>query len=261
MRLILFVNDSYFSYLLAKPVLEKFHDQIEAVVFSTKIKESPSNILSIYQRTHWRYFVYRLTVELINRLNNLRGQNSVRALATKHNLKIISTSNVAKCEELQLKLPSDMGIAFNYDQILRGKLLSAFAHGVLNVHSSRLPKDKGISPVLWAFARGDSSIWSTIYRMDEGIDSGPIFRQLEIPVESRDTACSLYKRVCFQSGRELAVVVERIHKGEEQPQPQPEDLEAKTWSWPDQDHRQMMVNSKRKFMNFLNIYRMLARDT
>ena len=261
MRMILFVNDSYFSYLLARSVIEKFHDQIEAVVLSTKIKGSPSKVLSIYQRTHWRYFGYRLTVELINRLNTLRQERSVVALATRHNLKIISTPNVASCEELRLLLPADLGIAFNYDQILRGKLLGAFTHGVLNVHCSRLPKDKGISPVLWAFARGDCSIWSTIYRMDEGIDSGPIFRQFEIPVEPGDTACSVYKRVCSQGGRELAVVVERIQKAEEQPQPQPEDLEAKTWSWPDQTHRRMMVNSKRKFMNLFDICSMLGRNT
>lgn len=261
MRIVLFVNDSYFSYLLAKSVIEKFHDQIEAVVFSTKIKGAPSKILSIFHKTHWRYFVYRLTVELITRLNTLRGQNSVRALATKHNLKIISTANVASCEELKVLLPADLGMAFNYDQIFRGKLLNAFKHGVLNVHCSRLPQDRGISPVLWAFARGDCSIWATLYRIDEGIDSGPIFRQLEIPVEPRDTACSLYKRVCSTSGRELAVVVEGIQKGEEQPQPQPEDLEIRTWSWPDQDHRRMMANSKRKFMTLFDICNVLSRNT
>lgn len=260
MKIVLFVNDSYFSYLLAKAVIEKFYDQVEVIVFSTKIKESQSKILSIFQKTHWRYFVYRLTVELINRLNTLRGHNSVAALAKKHNLKIISTPNVASCEELKLLLPADLGLAFNYDQIFKGKLLSAFTHGVVNCHASRLPKDKGISPVLWAFSRGDCSIWSTIYRMDEGLDSGPIFRQLEIPVELEDTACSLYKRVCSQSGKELTVVVEGIQKGEDHPQTQPEDVKEKIWSWPDQEHGRMMATSKRKFMNLSDIMDMLSRN-
>ena len=34
MKIVLFVNDSYFAYLLARPVIEKFHDKIEAVFFS-----------------------------------------------------------------------------------------------------------------------------------------------------------------------------------------------------------------------------------
>lgn len=255
------MNDSYYSYLLSKPVIEKFYDQIVGIVFTTKIKESQSKIRSIFQKTHWRYFVYRATVELLNRLNILRGYNSVRAFATKHNLKIISTPNVATCEELQLLLPADLGLAFNYDQIFKEKLLSSFTLGVINIHASRLPQDRGISPVLWAFARGDHSIWSTIYRIDEGIDSGPIFRQFEIPVEKEDTACSLYKRVCSQSGEELAFVVEGIQKGEEHPQVQAEDVNAKTWSWPDQLHRRMMVTSKRKFINLFDIMGMLGRNT
>jgi hypothetical protein len=260
MRIVLFVNDSYFAYLLARWVIKNFHDQIVAVVLSTKIKRSPSRILYIYRRTHWRYFVYRLTVDFASRLNTLLRKESVTALAKRHNLKIISTANVASCEELRLLLPAGLGIAFNYDQILSGKLLAAFTHGVLNLHCSRLPKDRGISPLLWAFARGDSSIWSTIYRMDEGLDSGPIFHQFPIAVEPGDTACSLYKRVASHGGRELAAVVQRIQDGLEPTKPQPEDLEAIQWSWPDQDHRRMMANSKRRFMKLLDFWGMLGTN-
>ena len=260
MKVVLFVNDSYFSYLLARPLFEKFHDQIQAVVISTKIKGSASKVVGIFRKTHWRYFVYRLTIELINRINTLFRRRYVSALIRAYNLKVISTDNVTCCEELKSLLPADLGVAFNFDQILKGTVLGAFTHGVINVHSSYLPKDKGVSPVLWAFARGDSSIWSTIYRMDEGLDSGPIFRQLEIPVESDDTACSLYQRVCAKSGKELASVVDQVQSAMAHPQSQPEDLDAKTWSWPDQTHRQMMVESRRKLINLSDICQMLCKS-
>ena len=257
MRIVLFVNDSYFSYLLARSVIKRFHHQVVAVVFSTRIKRSPSRILHLYHRTYRRYFFYRITVEFINWINSLRRQKSVISMAKNYNLHIVSTANVADCKELMRLLPADLGIAFNYDQILRDRLLGAFTHGVLNVHSSKLPRDRGISPVLWAYARGDASIWSTIYKMDEGIDSGPIFRQFQVSIEPGDTACSLYKRVCARSGRELALVVKGIMDGLEEPRPQPEDIEPCTWSWPDLEHQKMMVNSQRRFMSFLDIRKML----
>jgi len=260
MKIMLFVNDSYFSYLLSRPVIALFHKQITAVVFSTKNKESMGNILNIYQRTHWRYFLYRFMIELLNRFNTLRKQNSVRALAIHYDLRLISTTNIAKCQELQTILPADLGLAFNFDQIFRRPLLCAFTHGVLNVHASHLPRDKGISPVLWAFARGDQSVWSTIYRMDEGIDSGPIFRQFEIPVKSADTACSLYMRVCNHSGLELKNVVRGLMQGRECPQPQKVDREAVVWSWPNHRHREMMVGSKRAFMDLFDMGRIVGHE-
>ena len=47
MKLALFVNDSYFSYLLAEPTIKAFHKDIKIVLFSNKHNRSIDKIKSI----------------------------------------------------------------------------------------------------------------------------------------------------------------------------------------------------------------------
>lgn len=56
-------------------------------------------------------------------------------------------------------------------------VLDAPKLGVLNVHTSLLPKYRGPMPVQWAIRNGDPEIGVTIHWMDEQIDTGNIVAQ------------------------------------------------------------------------------------
>lgn len=258
MKIVLFVNDSYFSYLLAKPIFEFFYRDIQLVVFSSRIKGSAIRITDIYKKTHWRYFFYRVLVDIISRINALRGNKTVISLVRKYNLKFLTTSDVNSISAFDEILPIDIGIAFNFDQIIKRKLLN-FKYGVLNVHASKLPNDKGISPVLWAFARRDASVWSTIYRMDEGIDTGYIYKQIKFDVKKEDTAFSLYERVCYASGKELAFVLESFKKGKIETISYSSQKEGNYLGWLDKKHKAMMQKSGRRFITVKDIVKMLKK--
>lgn len=260
MKIILFVNDSYFSYLLAKPLLERHSDKVSAVVFSTMIKGSISKIIKIFRKSYPGYFVYRSLVNLVSEINARYNHKSVYSLAYRYNLNIFKTHNVNESEELKGLLPADLGLTFNFDQVIREDLLESFDRGVVNVHASRLPYDKGISPVLWAFARGDDSIWATIYKMDRAIDCGHIYKQFEISVEKRDTAFSLYERVCFQGGLELAQVVQSLLTGGLEPVAWSNEEEGNYWGWPDKSHRDMMKRSCRKYVALKDVLKAVRKN-
>jgi len=259
MKIVLFVNDSYFSYLLAKPVIERFHTEIKVVVFSSRIKRSILKIKDVFKKTYCHYFFYRSLIEVITRFNFFLRCKSVLSLVKQYDLKMFTVANINNSNALEEILPSDIGLAFNYDQIFKDKFLKSFRKGIINVHASRLPKDKGISPVLWAFARGDNSVWSTIYKMDKGIDTGVIFKQFEVPVKNGDTAFSLYERVCTKSGYEFANLVESMKAGIEEPISQSRNEEGNYWGWPDKTHKRMMEKSGRKLFNFREIFRLLMK--
>lgn len=259
-KIILFANDSYFAYLLAKPVIDRFHNNIAAIVFSSMIKGSLSHIISIYKKTYMSYFLYRSFIDIISRFNSFLNCKTIQSLAKKYDLKTFTVENVNKTTVLENILPCTLGLTFNFDKIIKEKLLASFEKGVINVHASRLPDDKGISPVLWAFARGDRTVWSTIYSMDKGIDTGLIYKQLEIPVKNCDTAFSLYERVCRISGHELSNVVDLSVKGWVDPLSQSRENEGNYWSWPDKRHKKMMKASKRHFINFSDVLRLLQKD-
>ncbi|MDM8536266.1 formyltransferase family protein [Desulfobacterales bacterium HSG17] len=259
MRIIIFVNDSFFSYLLAKPIIELFHENIQAVIFSSQIKGSLLRIIDVYRKTHWRYFTYRVLVDVLSRINAFRGSKTVISLVRKYNLRYIISENINSDQVIDTFFPIDIGIAFNFDQIIKKKFLT-IRYGVFNVHASKLPNDKGISPVLWAFARGDNSIWSTIYRMGDGIDTGCIFKQIELPVKKEDTAFSVYERVCSISGEELVTIVKSIKDKKLKPISYSSEDDGNYWSWPNNTHKLLMKKAKRKFINIKNVLKLLNFD-
>lgn len=259
MKIILFVNDNFFSYLAAKPLIERHHRNIIAVVFSNKTIGSFAKILDVYRKTHIRYFAYRSFIDMLGRIDRALQRRTVQALAEEYKLTTYRTENVNTDPMIKTLLPSDIGVTLNFDQILKKILLTKFTKGVLNSHASRLPHDKGISPVLWAFARGDVSIWSTIYIMDEGIDTGVIFRQIELPVQSNDTAFSLIAKVCKQNGEALADQIDAVIAGKTQSIGISSGDAGNYWGWPDRQHAAMMKKNRKKFITFREVFQALVQ--
>jgi methionyl-tRNA formyltransferase len=258
MKIILFVNDNYFSCLLAKLLVLKYHKSVQLAIFSNKTTGSLFQILKICKKTYFEYFAYRSTVQIISILNGVRGRKTLRSLLKQYKIPCITLTNVHKNVEVLNKLGSlDIGIALNFDQILSSKILKLFNFGVINVHASKLPKDRGVSPAMWAFARGDQEIWSSIYKMDPGIDTGPIYKQFAIPVEPKNTFFSLYERVCEESGKQLLLTIEEIEKGVIVPKPQRKDLEENYLGFPNKEHKDLMRLNNRRFINVDDIIGLL----
>tara|TARA_B110000003_G_scaffold150002_1_gene150924 strand:- start:163 stop:792 length:630 start_codon:yes stop_codon:yes gene_type:complete len=193
--------------------------------------------------------VYRSFVHLLS-ITILRDK-TIHNLAKKYNIKIYKVSSRRELERV-VKL-SKLGFAFNFDLILSESILDKFELGVYNIHASKLPEDRGISPVVWAFGRGDNSVWSTIYKMDDGVDTGEICKQFEISVEDSDTCFSLYKKVSIRSEAILSSLVEKILQGKVELRPQKKDLNSNYCSWPDEEFSKMMRNSNRKIMRFSDL--------
>jgi methionyl-tRNA formyltransferase len=63
--------------------------------------------------------------------------------------------------------------------------------GWVNVHFSLLPRWRGAAPVQWAIRSGDSVTGVTIFRLDAGLDTGPILASREQPIGPTDTTGSL----------------------------------------------------------------------
>jgi methionyl-tRNA formyltransferase len=258
MDIVLFCNDSYFAYLLAEPVCYKFCKSIKAVVFSTKIKNSLPTILGIYRQTYPRYFFYRALVDACNKMALLTGGKGISSLVRKNGLISLREGDINVSDSLSQFLPADLGVAINFDQKIGDSVLKSFKYGILNCHASKLPKDKGISPALWAFARGDDAIWFTIYRMTAGFDSGPIYKQEKVRIDRTDTAFSVYERVCARAGEELVQAIEDLRDGTAIFRPQSLDVRPNYFGWPDARHKAMMRASGRKFVKISEILRALG---
>lgn len=92
------------------------------------------------------------------------------------------------------KLKADIGVSVYFGYILKRPLLSMFSKGVVNLHPSYLPYNKGAHPNVWSIVE-ETPAGVTLHYIDEGIDTGDIIAQRRVDVEPIDTAKTLYTKL------------------------------------------------------------------
>jgi methionyl-tRNA formyltransferase len=90
----------------------------------------------------------------------------------------------------------DLLVVYGFNWKLSASVLDTPRFGVVNIHTSLLPRYRGPAPVLWAIRNGDQEIGVTIHRMDERFDTGPILTQRGgIPLDEDVTSQLLWRRI------------------------------------------------------------------
>ena len=112
------------------------------------------------------------------------------------------------------QLGADLGVLADYGQIVPPEILELPRHGILNVHPSLLPRHRGATPVPAAIASGDDRSGVTIFRMDDGIDTGPIVAQEVLDLTGTETAPELEARAAVAGASLLARTLEPWLAGE-----------------------------------------------
>lgn len=82
-----------------------------------------------------------------------------------------------------------------WSQIAGISVLSAPRRGVLGMHPTLLPEGRGRAAIPWAILKGLRETGVTLFKMDAGVDTGPIAAQISIPLAPRTTATELYAKV------------------------------------------------------------------
>ncbi len=142
----------------------------------------------------------------------------VKVLAEKHG---ISIEQPATLKNYSLSIQdSFLGITAQYGLLIPQSILDAFPHGILNVHTSLLPKYRGASPIQSAILHGETETGVTIMRMDAGLDTGPILLQKKIAIAPDDTAQTLEEKLIPLANTALTEALEGYLHGQLAPQPQ-----------------------------------------
>lgn len=89
----------------------------------------------------------------------------------------------------------DIIFCFGWSNLLKKDILTLAPMGVLGFHPSKLPKNRGRHPLIWALVLGLKKSASTFFFMDEGIDSGRILSQKDFDILSTDDAQTLYHKL------------------------------------------------------------------
>jgi len=104
-------------------------------------------------------------------------------------------------------------ITASYGRMIPVEVLHGPRFGWLNVHFSLLPRWRGAAPVQWALLEGDSLTGISIFKLDKGMDTGPVYLQEEVEIGPNDTTEILLERMSYLAGNRIMEVVEGIRKG------------------------------------------------
>lgn len=92
------------------------------------------------------------------------------------------------------ELKPDIGLSILFGYILKPDFINLFPSGIINVHPSFLPYNRGQYPNVWSII-DRTPAGATLHYIDQGIDTGNIIAQEKIEIAPVDTGESLYKKL------------------------------------------------------------------
>jgi methionyl-tRNA formyltransferase len=133
----------------------------------------------------------------------------------------VRTPTSLKSDEEQARfraLEADLAVVAAYGLILPPPILEAPKSGCINVHASLLPRWRGAAPIQRAILAGDEMTGVSIMRMEEGLDTGPMLLQRELPLEGKNAGQVTEELARLGADALLAWLAEPT-----QPVPQPDE--------------------------------------
>lgn len=140
----------------------------------------------------------------------------IKELALQHGLTVLQPEKVKEeaFQEALRGLQPDLFVVVAYGQILPKPVLNIPKYGAVNVHASLLPRYRGAAPIAWAILRGEEVTGVTTMVMDEGMDTGDILLQTEVPIGNEETCENLHDRLGSLGAQLLLKTLEKMKAGD-----------------------------------------------
>jgi methionyl-tRNA formyltransferase len=114
----------------------------------------------------------------------------------------------------------DLVVTIGYGVLLPENILAQPKFGFINLHFSMLPKLRGAAPAQRAIIDGLTETGVTVFKLDAGMDSGPIYLQMKYPIKPNTTAGELLTELALLGPSAVAQTISAIESGI---QPVPQD--------------------------------------
>jgi methionyl-tRNA formyltransferase len=115
---------------------------------------------------------------------------------------------------------ADLGVIVAYGALLDSVALETTTKGWINIHYSLLPLWRGAAPVQNAILSGDKTTGVTVFQLDEGMDTGPIWLKVPAEVQPDEDAGELLQRLTGLGISALSQVLPEIAAGLREPETQ-----------------------------------------
>ncbi len=147
----------------------------------------------------------------------------VKELAVRHGLSVfqpLTLKNNGEFFDLMKHGAFDAVIVVAYGKMIPAAILPIPRFGFINVHASLLPEFRGASPINRAILSGRKTTGVSIMRIDEGMDSGPVYLQSQVEIGDEENAVELSGRLSRMGSQKLLEVLSLLEQDKTKPVPQ-----------------------------------------
>ncbi len=139
----------------------------------------------------------------------------IKRAALELGLDVYQPTSINSIESIETitKLNPDFLVVIAYGQILKKEILNIAKYENINIHASLLPKYRGAAPINWAIANGEAVTGITSMKITEGLDSGPIILQRELPILENDDSITLSNKLSEIGAESLLETINLIVSG------------------------------------------------
>ena len=158
-----------------------------------------------------------------------RGRRLVRspvgAWADERGIEVLTPARPREPEFLArlTDLAPDAAPVVAYGALVPPVALAIPRYGWLNLHFSLLPAWRGAAPVQRAILHGDELTGASVFELEAGLDTGPVYGTLVEKIGPRDTSGDLLGRLAVSGAGLLVAVLDGIEAGTVEAVPQPAD--------------------------------------
>lgn len=128
---------------------------------------------------------------------NKSGRIYLDDIAEDYQIPLLKINNINEDEVIEAVKEKEIDWLFiiGWSQIAKKEVLDAPKKGCIGMHPTLLPRGRGRASIPWAILKGLDKTGVTMFCLDEGVDTGDILGQIEIPIHSKMTATELYEKV------------------------------------------------------------------
>ena len=130
--------------------------------------------------------------------------NELASWGMSNGINVLKPEGRDNLKDLIKTLNPEIVITIAYGQIIPEDFLNLPKYGWINVHFSSLPRWRGAAPVQWAILSADKETGVTIFQLDKGMDTGPVYLSESVSIERYETTEMLLTRLS-NIGADLAI--------------------------------------------------------
>lgn len=136
-------------------------------------------------------------VDKVNGRGNKITFSPVKQFALDNGIDIVQPKSLRVYETYNLikEYNPDLIVVVAYGMIIPKNIIDIPKYGIINVHSSLLPKYRGAAPIHAAIINGDDKTGVSIMYISEGLDEGDVILTKETPIYLEDNLGSLHDRL------------------------------------------------------------------